>query len=261
MTATPPTIWRGALELLTIVVGGGISDFSADGLDAALDFGSLASTVNDGGVLFVDDNALTRAEVVDSEAFHLDAEVFGNNLATGEDSEVFQHGLAALAETGSLDSDNVQGAAQTVDNQSCQSFTFDVFSDDHQRLGHLGALLENGQELFHVGDFGFLDQDEGLFHFAGHTLGIGNEVRREVTTVELHTFDDVEGSVQAFGFFNSDDASLPTLFMASAMMLPMVASLLAEMVPTWAISFWSRVGLATLPDQRRWLRQLCRYRA
>jgi len=31
--------------------------------------------------------------------------------------------------------------------------------------------------------------------------------------------------------------------MASAMMLPMESSLLAEMVPTWAISFWSFVGL------------------
>src|SRR5580765_5589954 len=29
--------------------------------------------------------------------------------------------------------------------------------------------------------------------------------------------------------------SLPTFFIASAMMLPMVESLLAEMVPTWAI--------------------------
>src|ERR1035437_8037549 len=29
--------------------------------------------------------------------------------------------------------------------------------------------------------------------------------------------------------------SLPTFFMASAMILPMVSSLLAEMVPTWAI--------------------------
>ena len=37
--------------------------------------------------------------------------------------------------------------------------------------------------------------------------------------------------------------SLPTLFMASAMMFPMVASLLADMVPTWAISSWSLVGL------------------
>ena len=31
--------------------------------------------------------------------------------------------------------------------------------------------------------------------------------------------------------------------MASAMMPPIVASLLAEMVPTWAISVWSRVDL------------------
>ncbi len=36
--------------------------------------------------------------------------------------------------------------------------------------------------------------------------------------------------------------SLPTLLMASAMILPMVSSLLAEIVPTWAISFWSFVG-------------------
>ena len=37
--------------------------------------------------------------------------------------------------------------------------------------------------------------------------------------------------------------SLPTFSMASAIILPMVSSLLAEMVPTWAISFESRVGL------------------
>ncbi len=37
--------------------------------------------------------------------------------------------------------------------------------------------------------------------------------------------------------------SLPTLFIASAMMLPIVSSLFAEMVPTCAISRWSFVGL------------------
>ena len=37
--------------------------------------------------------------------------------------------------------------------------------------------------------------------------------------------------------------SLPTFSMASAMMLPMVSSPLAEMVPTWAISFLSLVAL------------------
>src|SRR5882762_6257774 len=37
--------------------------------------------------------------------------------------------------------------------------------------------------------------------------------------------------------------SLPTFPIASAMMLPIVLSPLAEMIPTWAISLWSLVGL------------------
>ena len=36
--------------------------------------------------------------------------------------------------------------------------------------------------------------------------------------------------------------SLPTLSIASAMILPMVASPFAEMVPTWAMSFLPSVG-------------------
>ncbi len=39
--------------------------------------------------------------------------------------------------------------------------------------------------------------------------------------------------------------SLPTLSIASAMMLPMVVSPLAEMVPTWAMSFLPLVGFAS----------------
>ncbi len=41
--------------------------------------------------------------------------------------------------------------------------------------------------------------------------------------------------------------SLPTFFIASAMILPMVSSLLAEMVPTWAIMF-ARDGLGELVE-------------
>src|SRR5262245_50503432 len=40
--------------------------------------------------------------------------------------------------------------------------------------------------------------------------------------------------------------SLPTLLMASAIISPIVGSLLAEIVPTWAISFWSFVGFDRL---------------
>ena len=47
------------LELLAVVVGGGLVDLAADLLDAALDVGALAGALDDGRVLLVDrDRAL-----------------------------------------------------------------------------------------------------------------------------------------------------------------------------------------------------------
>ena len=46
------------LELLAVVVGGGLVDLSADLLDAALDVAILAAAIDDGGVVLVDGDAL-----------------------------------------------------------------------------------------------------------------------------------------------------------------------------------------------------------
>ena len=45
---------------------------------------------------------LARPSSVEREAFELDAEVFEDGLAAGEDGDVFQHGLAAIAVAGGL---------------------------------------------------------------------------------------------------------------------------------------------------------------
>ena len=42
--------------------------------------------------------ALGAAEVGQFNALQLDAEVFADELAAGEDGDVFEHGLAAVAE-------------------------------------------------------------------------------------------------------------------------------------------------------------------
>ena len=52
------------LQLLAIVVGGGLIDLGADLLDPPLDVGLLAGAVDDRGVVLVDDDALGAAEVV-----------------------------------------------------------------------------------------------------------------------------------------------------------------------------------------------------
>ena len=51
------------LELLAVVVGGGLFDLTADLVDAALDVGALAVAFDDGGVFLVDRDALGAAEV------------------------------------------------------------------------------------------------------------------------------------------------------------------------------------------------------
>ena len=48
------------LELLAVVVGGGVLDLRADLLDAALDLGLLAGAVDDGGVVLVDRRSAWR---------------------------------------------------------------------------------------------------------------------------------------------------------------------------------------------------------
>ncbi len=91
------------LELLAVVVAGGFFDLAADLVDAALDVGLLAGAFDDRGVFLVDRDALGAAEVFEVDVLELDAEVFGDATAAGEDGDVFEHGLAAVAEAGGLD--------------------------------------------------------------------------------------------------------------------------------------------------------------
>ena len=62
----------------------------------------------------------------------LDAQVFGDELAGGQHGDVFQHGLAAIAEAGGLDGDDVERAAQLVDDQGRQRLAVHVLGDDQQ---------------------------------------------------------------------------------------------------------------------------------
>ena len=100
------------------------------------------------------DDALGAAEVFELEVLELDAEVFGDATATGEDGDVFEHGLAAIAEARGLHGGDVERAAELVHHEGRERFAFDVFRDDEERLAGLGDLLEqraacpSGCEIF-----------------------------------------------------------------------------------------------------------------
>ena len=126
----------------------------------------------------------------------LDAEVLGDRAAAGEDRDVFEHRLAAIAEARRLDRGGLQRAAQLVDDERRERFAFDVFRDDEQRAAEARHLLEHRQQVLHRADLLLVDQDDRVLEHDFHALGIGDEVGREVAAVELHAFDDFERGLE-----------------------------------------------------------------
>src|SRR6478672_11148802 len=102
------------LQLLAVVVRGGLLDLRLDLGHAGLDVGLLAGAVDDGGVFLVDHHLLGAAEHGERDVLELDAEIFRDRLAAGQDRDVLQHGLAAIAEARRLDGRDLQAATETV---------------------------------------------------------------------------------------------------------------------------------------------------
>jgi len=202
---------QALLELLAVVVGGRLLDLPADLADPALDVGGLARSFHNRGVLLVHVDPLGAAHVRQGQAFQLDAQIFADELAAGQDRDVFHHGLAAIAKAGALHRTHLQGAAQLVHHQRRQRFAFDVFGDDQQGLAALGHVLQHRQQILQVRDLLFEQQDIGVFQDDFHRVRLGHEIRAQIALVELHAFHDIQGRLDALGFLDRDRPVLADL--------------------------------------------------
>src|SRR5690606_8794895 len=133
------------LQLFLVVVRGGGLDLGLDLADAGFDLVLAADAVHDGGVVLGDGDLLGLAEHVEGDVLKLDAQVFRDDLAAGQDGDVFQHGLAAVAEARSLDGGDAQAAPQLVDHQGGQGLAFDVLGDDQQGTARLNHGFQDRQ--------------------------------------------------------------------------------------------------------------------
>src|SRR5262249_41772225 len=202
------------LELLAVVVGGRLLDLSPDLLDAAGDglLLLLGPVIHDDRrVVLVDGDLLGVSQVLPLDVLELDAEVLGDQLAARQDRDVLEHGLAAVAEAGSLDGADLQGAAELVDDEGRESLALDLLGHNQEGLALLGDLLEDREQVLHVRDLLLEEEDFGVLKDALHPLGVGDEVRGQVPAVELHSLDDFQGRLEALGLLDRDHAVLADL--------------------------------------------------
>ena len=69
----------------------------------------------------------------------------------------------------------------------------------------MGHFLQNMQDILHSTDFLVVNQDIWILQLNFHFFAVGNEIRRDITTVELHTFYHIYCCIGTFCFFNSNN--------------------------------------------------------
>ena len=147
------------LELLAVEVGVGVLDLGLDLVDAALDGLRVTGAVDDRGVVLRHDDATGAAELRELRVLELEAHLLGDDLAAGEDGDVLEHALAAVAEARRLDGDAGEGAAQLVHDERREGLALDVLGDDQQRLAGLDDLLEDREQVPDRADLLVGDED------------------------------------------------------------------------------------------------------
>ena len=130
--------------------------------------------------------------VRDRQVDELETQLFGDNPAAGENSDVLEHGLAAITESRRFAGSNFQCTAQLVDHQSGQGFALDILGNDEQRLTLLGDFLQQRQKILHAGDLLVVDENHHVLEHSFHGVGVGDEIRRDIAAVKLHALDDIQ---------------------------------------------------------------------
>jgi len=165
------------LQFFAVVVAGRFFDLHADLFDAGFNVASGTRAVDDDGVFFAHFDALGLAEVSQSHFFECQTNFFGNHFAASQNSDVFQHGFATVTKAWSLDSHNLQDAADGVDHQSCQGFAFDFFSNDQQRTASFCNGFQGRQQITDVADLLVEQQHEWVVEQSGLLFWVVDEVR------------------------------------------------------------------------------------
>src|SRR5207342_1449860 len=102
------------------------------------------------------------AELRDLRVLELEAHLLGDDLAAGEDRDVLEHALAAVAEARGLHGDARERAAQLVHDERREGLALDVLGDDQQRAAGLDDLLEHRQQVADGADLLVGDEDVGI---------------------------------------------------------------------------------------------------
>ncbi len=121
---------QALLQLLAVVVAGAVVNFGFDLVDTTTNGPFVAGTTDNGGIIFGRGNFVGTAQIIKRGGIKFASHFFGDDGATGQNSNILQHSFAAITKARSFDGQHVKGAAQFVQDQGSQGLAINIFGDD-----------------------------------------------------------------------------------------------------------------------------------
>ncbi len=118
------------MQFFAVKIRGCFLDLNFELPDALLDLFAGTMPFDNNRFFFADAHLTGATEHGDVGALEFESKLLGNNLGLSEDSDVLQHGFAAITKPGCLYRDASKGAAQLVDDECGKRFAVDVFCNN-----------------------------------------------------------------------------------------------------------------------------------
>jgi hypothetical protein len=99
---------------------------------------------------------------------------------------------AAVAEARRAHGHGLNRPVLVVLHEQAERRAVDLLGEDQQRTGRLHQRVERGHQVVDVGDRIAGEQDRRVLEHRLHPLGVLDQVRREVTVLDLHPLDELD---------------------------------------------------------------------
>ena len=194
------------IELFAVVIGVGVVELAANGANPG-GYGVLVITGgHNRGAVFGDRDPAGAAQIRQGDLVEGHGLVFAHHGGAGEDGDVGQHGLAAIAKARRPHGGHLQHAPVLVHHQGGEGFAVHFFREDQQRLAGFGHGFQHRHQIGDCADLAVGDQQQGIFKDAFAPVLVGHEIGRAVAAIKGHAFGDLQLGGQGGGFLHGDHA-------------------------------------------------------
>ena len=203
---------KSLLQFLFVKIRSGIFHLSLDLGNPCLNVFFVACAVYDHRIFFLHFDRFGTAEIFQGSFFQIQTQLIGNHLATGQDGNVLQHSFSSVAIAGRLHCHYVECATQLVDDQCGKRFSFYILRNDQKFRTGLYHLFQHRENLLNIADLLICNQDIRIIQIGFHLIHICCHVSGNISSVELHTFHQIQFCFHGLALFDGNDAVTGYLF-------------------------------------------------